>query len=99
MKELRMAVKTEYFNQIKSGEKIFEYRLFNEFWRKKLVGKNYDYLVITLGYPKAGDADKMIKVPYRGYDLQTITHKHFGDAPVNVFALRLTPSLYPQTPD
>lgn len=29
---LHLSVKAEYFHQIKSGEKVFEYRSRNEFW-------------------------------------------------------------------
>lgn len=40
-KILRLPVKTEYFNQIKAGNKTEEYREVKEYWRKRLV-KNYD---------------------------------------------------------
>lgn len=87
MANLQLAVNGEYFDQMKSGEKKFEYRLLNDYWRKRLVNREYDRLIITRGYPRADDADRRIDVPYRGYKLQSIIHKHFGDDPVNVFAI------------
>lgn len=30
-----------------------------------------------------------IDVPYNGYEIKTITHPHFGDKPVKVFAIKV----------
>lgn len=87
--DLRLAVKREYFEQIKSGVKVEEYRLYNEYWKKRLEHKNYDTVTITLGYPKADDTERIIVFPFRGGVIKTITHKHFGDNPVKVYAIRL----------
>ncbi|EUM09817.1 ASCH domain-containing protein [Enterobacter sp. BIDMC 30] len=89
MANLQLAVNGEYFDQMKRGEKKFEYRLLNDYWRKRLVNREYDRLIITRGYPRADDAERRIDVPYRGYKLQSIIHQHFGDDPVNVFAIRV----------
>ncbi|NYA42915.1 ASCH domain-containing protein [Serratia fonticola] len=89
MSNLQLAVKAEYFEAMKRGEKKFEYRLLNDYWRKRLVNREYDRLIITLGYPRKDDAERRIDVPYRGYKLQSITHKHFGTELVNVFAIRV----------
>lgn len=87
MANLQLAVNGEYFDQMKSGEKKFEYRLLNDYWRKRLVNREYDRLIITRGYPRADDSDRRIDVPYQGYKVQSIIHKHFGPDPVNVFAI------------
>lgn len=89
--DLRLAVKTEYFNNIKSGAKTREFRLQNEYWMKRIEGRDYDNVVITLGYPKASDKEKILTFPWRGYKKATIRHKHFGDKAVNVYAIFLTP--------
>lgn len=89
MANLQLAVNGEYFDQMKRGDKKFEYRLVNDYWRKRLVGREYDRLIITRGYPRADDLDRRIDVPYSGYKLLTIAHKHFGDLPVNVFAIKV----------
>lgn len=35
------------------------------------------------------DTEKRIAFPWHGYLRKTITHKHFGDYPVKVYAIRL----------
>lgn len=92
MSDLVLAVKTEYFNQIKSGEKTEEYRLDNEYWQKRLVGRKEPYrnLIITLGYPSKNDTEKRLTFPYVGWCRKEITHKHFGLEPVEVFAIKIT---------
>ncbi|EGK6472911.1 ASCH domain-containing protein [Salmonella enterica] len=89
MANLQLAVNGEYFDQMKSGDKKFEYRLLNDYWRKRLVNREYDRLIITRGYPRADDSDRRIDIPYQGYKVQSIIHKHFGPNPVNVFAIKV----------
>lgn len=79
-----------YFNAFKSGEKTHEFRLHNEFWIKRLVGRQYDSVIIACGYPKHGQADKRQVFKWKGYDIRTITHPHFGESPVQVFAIDCT---------
>jgi hypothetical protein len=87
MRRLTLAVKTEYFQQIKSGEKKYEYRLYNDFWKTRILGKAIEEIVITLGYPKRGDPDRTEYRPYKGYEVTWITHDEFGNKPVKVFAI------------
>lgn len=77
----------QYFDQIKVGTKTEEYRLVNDYWRARLYLKNYDKIIITRGYPKRTDNDRRLIFPYRGYTIKKITHPHFGDEPVHVFAI------------
>ncbi|EGR1512133.1 ASCH domain-containing protein [Vibrio vulnificus] len=86
---LHLALKTEYFRDIESGCKKFEYRLYNDYWRKRLEGRDYANIRLTLGYPKRDDISRILERQYRGYEVQTITHKHFGSDPVKVFAIRV----------
>jgi len=90
MVDLILAVKREYFEQIKSGEKSEEYRLLNAYWIKRLNKiTGFTRLIITLGYPSKHDEERRIVLPWRGYEKKTITHKHFGSDPVEVFAIKL----------
>ncbi|EPR9016827.1 ASCH domain-containing protein [Escherichia coli] len=89
MANLQLAVNGEYFDQMKSGEKTEEYRLCNDYWNKRLVNRKYDRLIITKGYPKRDDSSRRIDAPYDGYKIKTITHTHFGDKPVKVFAIKV----------
>lgn len=86
MADLHLNLKSEYFNQIKAGTKLFEFRLASK-WMKRLDGKNFDRILFKLGYPKAGDQNKIVERPWRGYELQIITHPHFGAEPVQVCAI------------
>jgi hypothetical protein len=58
-----------------------------DYWRKRLEGRTYDRIVLTRGYPKADDAARRLTLAWRGYEVQTITHPHFGLEPVQVFAI------------
>jgi hypothetical protein len=101
MTKLRLAVKAEYFNAMKCGEKTEEYRLVNEYWRKRLyhpatasgniAHREFSGVVITLGYPKDGDTERTLEFPWRGFSQRTITHPHFGNEPVDVFAISVLP--------
>lgn len=90
--DLVLAVKGEYFHQIKSGEKTEEYRLDNNYWRRRLANRDMPYrkVIITCGYPKRDDTERRLVFPYVGWERKTITHPHFGPEPVTVFAIQLT---------
>lgn len=87
--KLQLAVNSEYFNQMKSGVKNEEYRLFNDYWKKRLIGRNYDRLIITSGYPRKDDHERIMNMRWNGYVVKTITHPHFGPDPVKVFAIKV----------
>lgn len=86
---LHLNLKGEYFDQIVAGTKLFEYRLRTEYWRQRLQGRSYQGVLVKKGYPRAGDRDRIVERPWRGYEEQTITHPHFGPEPVEVFAIRV----------
>lgn len=89
MKTLTLNLKREYFEQIKSGIKTEEYRLCTPYWSKRLEGKNFDKLIIKLGYPKNDEIEKIMTFPWRGYKKKKILHKHFGSDPVKVYAIKI----------
>lgn len=84
---LTLALKGEYFDQIKVGTKLQEFRLITPYWRKRLEGRSYDRIVLTRGYPKRDDALRHLILPWRGYLELTIRHPHFGPDFVDVFAI------------
>lgn len=85
---LRLPVKAEYFEQIKAGTKIEEYRIIKDYWSKRLI-KEYDEVWVTLGYPSSDETDKIIKFKWTGYEIKKITHKEFGNKEVDVYAIQL----------
>lgn len=91
MRTLTLPLKAMYFNQIKSGEKTEEYRLCNEYWSKRLMGREYDQIVLTLGYPRADDAERRMTRPWQGFTIKTLSHQHFGPNPVTVYAIDVKP--------
>lgn len=84
---LTIPVKGIYFDQVKAGTKLEEYREITDYWRKRITGRVYDRIVLTRGYPKADDAERRLTLKWRGYKLKRITHPHFGPEPVDVFAI------------
>lgn len=86
---LVLPVKREYFEQMRDGAKLAEFRLVTEYWRRRLLGRTYSHVIITLGYPKKDDESRRLVYPWRGYTMETITHPHFGPTPVTVFAIRV----------
>jgi hypothetical protein len=86
---LVLPLKSEYFDAIRSGAKVEEYRLVNEYWTKRLKHRHYGRIILTKGYPKADDHERRIIKPWRGYVERTILHPHFGPEPVRVFAINV----------
>jgi hypothetical protein len=98
-RDLILHLKGIFFDQIDSGEKTEEYRLYNPYWIKRLVNRSYDRILICRGYPKKNDVKEMMARPYHGYIIKTIQNDFFGKDPVTVFAIdvkgqrRDTPSI------
>lgn len=88
MTDLHLNLKGEYFDAIKSGEKLFEYRLLEK-WERRIKGKQFDRVLLKRGYPKRDDANRIIIRPWMGYEVLTISHPHFGPLPVQVLAIRV----------
>lgn len=86
-RDLVLPLKRDFFDQIKAGTKLEEFRLRTPYWQKRLVGKHFDRIVLTLGYPKADDANRRLILPWQGYRECTIQHPFFGAQPVEVFAI------------
>lgn len=93
MSDLVLPVKRIYFDSIKAGCKGEEYRLQNEYWTKRLVGREYDRIVITLGYPKWNDWDRRLEFEWNGFKRISLTHPHFGPDEVQVFAIDLSKAM------
>ena len=82
---LHLHLKFEYFDAIASGKKKEEYRD-AEKWLEKLLYREYDGIRLYRGYEKVSEST-VIDLPYKGYELKTITHPHFGNVPTVVCAI------------
>lgn len=87
MADLVLPVKREYFEQIKAGLKPDEFRLCTSYWAKRLEGRSYDRVIVTLGYPSRDDTERRLVRPWRGFVKKQIVHPHFGGSPVKVYAI------------
>jgi len=87
LRVLHLSLKAEFFNAIRAGTKDREYRLVTPYWTKRLVGREYDRIELTLGYPARDDQECRISRPWRGFTQSTICHPHFGQHSVWVFAI------------
>ncbi len=94
MRDLHIPVNGFYFDQILAGEKVEEYRLRTPHWGARVAGKQYRHVILTRGYPKSGGVEGVTRItrPWRGYTERTITHPHFGDKPVAVYAIHVGPT-------
>ena len=82
---LHIHVRKEYFEQVKKGWKLEEYREIKKYWFKKLLDcEPYDLIYYYKGYTK----EKLI-FNYDGFNKKKIKHKEFGNKPTQVFAISL----------
>jgi hypothetical protein len=86
-KDLFLILKTQYFNEIESGQKNSEYRLLTEYWLNRLSSQDWKFVTFQLGYNK--DA-KRIRKRITGIEIITIEHEFFGGNPVDVFEIKIT---------
>ena len=95
MGDLHLPLKGEYFDQIARGEKLKQYRLQTAYWKTRLMGRTYDNIVLTRGYPKGGgiEGETRLTRQWRGFAPETLTHPHFGPEPVSVYAIDVSQPL------
>lgn len=86
---IQLAVKAIYFDAIKQGTKFYEFREHNDYWSKRLLGRDYERLIITNGYPSKEDLEKRFECDYTGFIVKHLTHPHFGNKRIKVFAIRI----------
>lgn len=88
-RNLVLPLKAEFFHAIREGRKPLEYRLRNPYWTRRIAGREFDQVILTLGYPPTGDPDRRLVLPWRGYEELTICTPFFGREPVDVFGIRV----------
>jgi hypothetical protein len=99
MKDLRLPLKTNWFEMTKAGIKTEDYRELNEYWFNRLVDsiydekgrynkktsfflydrldyfrfvfKYFDRNVMTLGYPKSTDTERILKLEHKEIEIRT----------------------------
>lgn len=89
MADLHLALRGGDFDQVKSGEKAEEFRPCNDHWAKRLEGREYDWIVLTRGYPPRTAKSRRLRRPWRGFRKTLLQHELFGPDPVEVYAIRV----------
>jgi len=84
---LTLPLKREYFEQIRDGQKLREYRLVTPYWRRRLDGRSFDGITLTMGYPSINDGTRRLYRAWRGFSIERIQHPHFGPEEVEVYAI------------
>ena len=87
MKVLTLRLKAKWWNQIKDGTKSVELRLATDYWRKRLIGREYDEIHLWCGYPPKSDTSKLLRRRWRLVAKERILHAEFGPEPVEVFCI------------
>lgn len=94
LKTITFNLKKQYFDAIKCGDKKEEYREKKAFWTKRLSNRNFDVIIIKLGYPKKGaDDEKVLYFKWNGFVEKTIEHEVFDNETVDVYAIDLSEPL------
>jgi hypothetical protein len=86
VRPLVLHLKREYFEAIRDGTKLEEYRERKPFWCSRLRNKEFSKVVLLHGYPKAGDESRTLRRKWKGYRETKISHPLFGKN-VPVFAI------------
>jgi len=87
MSNLQLSLKMKWFEMTKSGIKIEDYREITPYWVKRLTYldfvplnfwevvndefKEFETNTMTLGYPKSGDTERIIKFEHAGIEIRT----------------------------
>lgn len=88
--DLHLNLKGEFFDAIRDGTKTHEYRLAAT-WLPRLQGKDFERVILKRGYPRAGDLERTLVRPWRGYTIETRVVPTYGDIPVTVLAIPVHP--------
>jgi hypothetical protein len=85
MNKLTLPLKTKWFEMTKAGIKTEDYRELTPFWKSRLTDqkknwarpieqwkfKKFDLNIMTLGYPKSTDTERVLKFEHAGIEIRT----------------------------
>ena len=91
VRKLTVAVRRRWFDEIKAGTKTEEYRLITPYWTKRLgAPRSYDFVEITLGYPKKGDKSRRLVFWWRGTTIKRVASTEWDGIVHAVYAIDLS---------
>ena len=88
MKTLYLHVPRKHFDQIKSGNKKEEYKAWNIYWKKRIIGVPFEAVEISYGDPKAGTGER-ITFAWDGYEKKILEVKLCKKGAYLYFAISL----------
>jgi len=86
-KILVLRLKGRWWDEIATGSKSHEIRLQTDYWRKRLIDRDYDEVHLWRGYPPKTDTSKLLIRPWRPVTTDTIVHEEFGSDLTPVFMI------------
>lgn len=85
---LYIPLKFKWWDEIAANRKPFEYRIFKNYWIQRLVGKEYDAICLTRGFPPKDDKSRHLWKKYNGYEIiNDFVHEEFGSGKNKVFKI------------
>lgn len=87
MRQLTLTIKKRYFDAILAGTKTYEFREVKPHWSRRLRRRTYDSVLFINGYQP--DSPRMMCDFVSCRVIAGLDHPLFGEAPVNVFAIKL----------
>lgn len=69
---LLLSVTTGVFDEIHIGAKVQEYRQYNNFWKRRLIGKNFTHVAVVCGQNRAGKVQRTMVFEWCGYEVKTV---------------------------
>ena len=94
MKILYLSLKEKWYRLIESGVKKEEYRVYNDYWKKRLIGKEYTHVQFTLGYPKRDDYSRRMTFTLNGIEHQEGKEEWGAEKGVKYFVLKIGDRIY-----
>lgn len=90
---LTLRLKEGWWQQIRQGIKTEELRADTTFYRRMLIGRDYDEIHLWLGYPPKTELSKRLRFAWRGAQIVVRQHPFFGPHPVSMITIDLSAPL------
>jgi hypothetical protein len=94
---LLLSVTTGVFDEIQIGAKVQEYRPYNNYWKRRLIGKSFAHVAVVCGQKRTGKVQRTMIFDWCGYEVKNIRRGrenalHSGESAgetIEVFAVNL----------
>lgn len=87
---LTLHLKKKWWDQIHSGKKKAEYRLATPYWKKRLEGRDYEHIILKLGYPKEDNDSRSMIFAWNGASLTNVISSEWNYESKRVYEIPLS---------